>query len=68
MKKSSDQAWVFFVFFLALNRKVKNNISSLVVTAGSKLLLIRLEAVTIFATQMWPLMQTFELLLAWVGK
>lgn len=56
------------LFFLALNSKVKNNISSLVVTAGSKLSLIRLEAVTIFVTQIWPLMQTFELLLAWVGK
>ncbi len=67
MKKSSAQARVFF-FFCALNSKVKNNISSLVVTAGSKLSLIRLEAMTIFVTQIWPLMQTFELLLAWVGK
>lgn len=53
---------------LALNSKVKNNISSLVVTAVSKLSLIRLEAMTIFVTQMRPLMQTFELLLTWVGK
>lgn len=47
---------------------VKNNIRSLVVTAGSKSSLIRLEAKAIFVTQMWLLMQTFELLLAWVGK
>lgn len=47
---------------------VKNNIRSLVVTAGSKSSFIRLEAKAIFVIQMWLLMQTFELLLAWVGQ
>jgi len=42
---------------------VKNNIRSLVDTAGSKSSLMRLEAMAIFVTQMWFWMHAFEL--AW---
>lgn len=64
MQFSSGLRITFFVvcLHLALNGKVKNNISSLVVTVGSKSSLIRLQAMAIFVTQMWPLMQTLELL------